>query len=71
MKVFGYITYAHVSKEKRRKFDDKSVKCIFIGYSIERRSYKMFDHQEKKMIISGYVVFDEQGIISHIMYTLN
>jgi len=62
MKVFGCIAYAHVLKEKRSKLDDKSVKCIFIGYSIETRSYRLFDPQAKKVIISRDVVFDEQGI---------
>jgi hypothetical protein len=62
MKVFGCIAYAHVSKENIRKMDDKSVKCIFIGYSTETRSYRLFDPQAKKVIISKDVVFDEQGI---------
>jgi hypothetical protein len=62
MKVFGCITYAHVPKEKRRKLDDKIVKCIFIGYSIEKISYMLFDPQAKKVIISKDVVFDEHGI---------
>jgi transposase InsO family protein len=43
IKVFGCTAYAHVPKEKRSKLDDKSVKCIFIGYSIETRSYMLFD----------------------------
>jgi hypothetical protein len=62
MKVFGCIAYAHVTKEKRIKLDDKSVKCIFIGYNIETRSYKLFDPQAKKEIISRDVVFDKQVI---------
>jgi hypothetical protein len=62
MKVFGCIVYAHVLKEKRRKLDDKSVECIFIGYNIETESYTLFDHQEKKLIISRHGVFDELGI---------
>jgi hypothetical protein len=33
MRIFGCIAYAHVPKEKRKKLDDKSIKCIFIGYS--------------------------------------
>jgi hypothetical protein len=58
MKFFGFISYAHVLKEKRRKLDDKSGKCIFIGYSIETRSYRLFDPKEKKVIIRRDVVFD-------------
>ena len=62
MKFFGYIAYEHVPKVKRRKLDDKNVKCVFIGYNIETRSYSLFDPQAKKVIISRDVVFDEQGI---------
>lgn len=32
MLVFQCTTYAHVPKEKRKKLENKSVKCIFIGY---------------------------------------
>jgi hypothetical protein len=62
MKVFGCTAYAHVPKEKRRKLDDKSVKCIFIGYSSETRSYRLFDPQANKVIISKEMLCDEQGI---------
>ena len=31
--VFGCITYSHILDERRKKLDDKSQKCIFIGYS--------------------------------------
>jgi hypothetical protein len=59
MKVFGCIAYTHVPKEKRRKLDGKSVKCIFIGYNIETRSYRLFDPPAKKVIISRDFVLDE------------
>jgi hypothetical protein len=32
-KVFGCVAYAHVPEEMRRKFDGRSEKCIFVGYS--------------------------------------
>jgi hypothetical protein len=59
MNVFGCTAY--VPKEKMRQLDDKSVKCIFIGYSIETRSYRLYDPQEKHIIVSRDVIFDEQG----------
>jgi hypothetical protein len=31
MRIFGCIAYAHVPKEKRKKLDDKSIKCILLG----------------------------------------
>ncbi|KAL0449216.1 UNVERIFIED_CONTAM: Retrovirus-related Pol polyprotein from transposon TNT 1-94 [Sesamum latifolium] len=36
-KVFGCICYAHIPAEKRTKFDEKSEKCIFIGYSSDTK----------------------------------
>lgn len=56
---FGCNAYAHVHKEKRRKLDDKSVKCIFIGYNTETRSYRLFGPEAKKVIIRRDVVLDE------------
>jgi hypothetical protein len=61
-RIFGCISYAHEPKEKRRKLDDKIIKCVFIGYSTKIRSYRLFDPQAKNIIISRYVVFDEEGI---------
>jgi hypothetical protein len=33
LKVFGFVAYAHVSDELRKKIDNKGQKCIFVGYS--------------------------------------
>jgi hypothetical protein len=41
MRIFGCIAYAHVPKEKRRKLDDKSIKCIFIGYSTRNKKLQV------------------------------
>ena len=32
VKVFGSMCYAHAPDEKRSKLDDKSERCIFMGY---------------------------------------
>ena len=52
----------HVPKEKRKKLDDKSVKCVFIEYSTKTKSYRFFYLEARKVIISKDVVFDEHGI---------
>ena len=38
-RVFHIIAYVHVPKEKRRKLDTKSEKCILVGYSNEETAY--------------------------------
>ena len=41
--VFGTIAYMYVPKEKRRKLDVKSEKCILVGYSDEQKGYKCYN----------------------------
>ncbi|TXG69283.1 hypothetical protein EZV62_004218 [Acer yangbiense] len=43
----------------RNKFDDKSEKCIFIGYSEKSKAYKLFNPKTKKIVISRDVRVDE------------
>ena len=60
LKVFGCIAYAHVPDEKRRKLDHKSVKCIFIGYCEETKTYRMYNAEPGKMLVSHDMFFDEK-----------
>ena len=41
LKVFGCIAYALIDSHNRRKLDDKSTKCIFIGYCNESKAYRL------------------------------
>ncbi|XP_026395891.1 uncharacterized protein LOC113290509 [Papaver somniferum] len=59
LRVFGCIAYAHVPDEKRKKLDDKGVKCVFLGYSDVSKAYKLFDPITEKIMTSRDVVFDE------------
>jgi hypothetical protein len=43
MRIFGCIAYAQVPKEKRKKLDDKSIKCILLGISY-------------KLDVAGYLI---------------
>ena len=59
LKVFGCIAYAHVPKETRSKLDDKSEKCIFVGYDEQSKAYRLFNPITKKIIVRRDVVFKE------------
>ncbi|KAL3696013.1 hypothetical protein R1sor_010089 [Riccia sorocarpa] len=61
-RVFGCTCYVQVPKQKRRKFDDKSQKCVFMGYGSEGNEYKCWDPIAKKMLISSDVAFAERDI---------
>jgi hypothetical protein len=58
-RVFGCIAYAHVPDAQRKKLDNKSVKCIFLGVSEESKAYRLYNPVTKKIIISRDVVFIE------------
>ena len=59
LRVFGCVAYAHVPAEKRKKFDGKGVKCIFIGYSDRTKGYKLFNPATGEVIVSRDVEFSE------------
>jgi hypothetical protein len=50
-KVFGCVAYAHVPEEMRRNIDDRSEKCIFIGYSDQSKAYRLYNLVTKKLIV--------------------
>ncbi|KAJ0080658.1 hypothetical protein Patl1_12136 [Pistacia atlantica] len=60
LKVFGCIAYALI-KSQSQKLDKKSEKCIFIGYSLQSKAYRLYNHVSGKMIISRDVVFNEDA----------
>ena len=59
LKSFGYVSYAHVPDELRKKLDKKGLKCIFVGYSEDTKAYKLYDPVARKVIISFDVQFVE------------
>ncbi|GJR77081.1 retrovirus-related pol polyprotein from transposon TNT 1-94 [Tanacetum coccineum] len=61
LRVFGCITYALINSNSRRKLDEKSVKCIFVGYSPQSKAYKLYDPLSGKVLISRDVVFNENA----------
>lgn len=45
-----------------KKLDDKSQKCIFIGYSEVTKGYKLYNLVTKEVIVSRDVQFIEDGM---------
>ena len=41
------------------KFDSKVFEAIFLGYSLERTAYKVYVIDQKKIMESTYVTFDD------------
>ena len=59
LKVFGCVTYAHIPKEERKKLDPKAKRCILLGYGTNVKGYCLYCPQERRIIYSRDVVFDE------------
>jgi hypothetical protein len=59
--VLGCIAYVHVPDELQTKLDLKAENCVFIGYSLEQKGYKCYNHVTREMKVSKDVVFDEMN----------
>ncbi|MCO5557879.1 hypothetical protein L7F22_011451 [Adiantum nelumboides] len=59
LKVFGCVAYMHIPDEKRRKLDVKSKRCVFIGYDMYSKGYRLVNPDTNKIHISRDVIFDE------------
>lgn len=60
LRVFGCVAYVHISDQGRNKLDPKSKKCTFIGYGEDEFGYRIWDDENKKMIRSRDVIFNER-----------
>ncbi|PKA47383.1 Retrovirus-related Pol polyprotein from transposon TNT 1-94 [Apostasia shenzhenica] len=61
LKIFGSICFVQVPTEKRIKFDRRSTKCIFLGYDARTKGYRAYDVENKSLIVSRDVIFDENS----------
>ncbi|MCO5562284.1 hypothetical protein L7F22_015909 [Adiantum nelumboides] len=59
MKVFGCVCSVHVPNEARKKMEPKAVKCIFLGYPVEKKGYKWYDSMIRQVYASRDVRFCE------------
>ncbi|KAK1412979.1 hypothetical protein QVD17_34637 [Tagetes erecta] len=58
LRSFGCLCFC-TNLNPQNKFDSRSFKCIFIGYSAEKRGYKMWDLERKVVFFSRDVKFYE------------
>jgi len=58
LKTFGCLCYATVVSPKQ-KFDLRARQCIFIGYPLNKKTYKLFDIDADTFFTSQDVIFHE------------
>ena len=59
LRPFGCPAYAHIPKEKQKKFEFRAKKCILLGYAPGAKAYCLWDPKAHSVIISCDVIFDE------------
>jgi hypothetical protein len=59
LRVFGCAAYAHVDNGK---LETRAVKCIFLGYGLGVKAYKLWNPETKKVLLSRNVIFNEAVI---------
>lgn len=69
LRTFGSTGYVHIPAVERQKLDQKSVKCIFVGYSLTQKAYRFWDPTSRKIRISRDVTFDENDQPGDFLYS--
>jgi len=59
LRVFGCRAFVHVPQQKRTKLEAKSKVCIFVGYDMDSKAYRLLDPTNNSIVISRDVTFDE------------
>jgi transposase InsO family protein len=59
MRIFGCRAFVHVRKEERDKLDPKAKSCIFVGYSADSSTYRLWDDTRQRLLESRDVYFVE------------
>lgn len=49
----------HVPDQKRKKLDEKSIECIYLGPAEHMKAYRLYNKLTKKIVYSRDVIFLE------------
>lgn len=65
LRIFGCHAYVHIPDSKRQKLDNKTIKCIFIGYAEQSgvKGYKLYDINTHRVFFSRDVIFNEDKLL--------
>ena len=64
--IFGCPVYVLLQDEQRTKLDAKSKQCIYLGYKVGVKGFKVWDPNTKKSELYRNVIFDEASMLKKI-----
>ena len=63
LKVFGCKVSVHIPDSRRKKLDAKSYPGVFLGYSLEKKGFRVYDSRKIEVADSRDVIFYEQPLV--------
>jgi hypothetical protein len=61
LRIFGCTCYPNTTAIAPHKLSPRSTRCVFLGHSADHKGYRCLDHLTNRLIVSRYVVFDEDS----------
>ncbi|KAF0693666.1 Aste57867_15393 [Aphanomyces stellatus] len=62
LRPFGCPAFAFIDKAKRAKLDPRAIKCVFVGYASQHKSYRLIDCDSGQLIQCRSVKFTEDSV---------
>ncbi|KAL2251797.1 UNVERIFIED_CONTAM: Retrovirus-related Pol polyprotein from transposon TNT 1-94 [Sesamum indicum] len=59
LKIFGCLCFATNTNPHKSKFQKRAHKCVFLGYSLTQKGYKVYDLEDHTFFVSRDIVFHE------------
>lgn len=59
LRIFGCACYPWLRPYWSHKLELKSIKCVFVRYSLQHKGYRCLDPSTSRVYISKHVIFEE------------
>ena len=68
LKTFSCEAFSHIDSKNRTKLEAKSKKYVFVGYDIDELGYRLWDFENRKIVRSKDVIFNEKVLYKDLLH---